>query len=493
MLIVVPSLDTPVCSLESQKFNARLAELPPSVKASSSASICRLRWALVRRARRCEARDALRLPRSQLRFELRLADRRARSAGPRHRRHRQGSQRSRTSKSCRRSPTSPTTMRRSRPPPPHNGADARKPSSSSISARNTASSLRGACASWASTAKSFRTTRRGARSALRESRGADPLRRTGEHARRRCARDGRRRSCAVGRCRFSASVTACSSLARELGAELVNSITPSTGRRRCIVAIASRRSSPASPGIARLDVARRLGRQTSDGYRRAGIDGALPYCSDGQREDEDLRHAVPSRGRAHRSTAGRFWRTFLHRSPACATIGRWIRSSSGRSTRFARSVGSDKVICALSGGVDSAVAATLVARAIGEQLTCIFVDHGLLRKNEAEQVLAAFRDVLHLNVVAVDARERFLSKLRGVEDPERKRVIIGHEFIASSKRKRRRFPASSISCRARSIPTSSNRRRRQSKAGHKIKSHHNVGGLPEKMDLHAGRTAARAL
>ncbi|MGC2363145.1 MAG: glutamine-hydrolyzing GMP synthase, partial [Candidatus Cybelea sp.] len=93
-------------------------------------------------------------------------------------------------------------------------------------------------------------------------------------------------------------------------------------------------------------------------------------------------------------------------------------------------VGTDKAICALSGGVDSAVAATLVARAIGEQLTCIFVDHGFLRKNEAEEVVAAFREVLHLNVVAVDARERFLHKLAGIEDPERKRLAIGHEFIA---------------------------------------------------------------
>ena len=128
-----------------------------------------------------------------------------------------------------------------------------------------------------------------------------------------------------------------------------------------------------------------------------------------------------------------YGRTVLDNFLAIAGLQRdWkIESFLERSVEEIRArVGKDRVICALSGGVDSAVAATLVARAIGRQLTCIFVDHGLLREGEAEQVVAAFRDVLHLDVVAVDARERFLRKLRGVEDPERKRIIIGHEFIA---------------------------------------------------------------
>jgi GMP synthase (glutamine-hydrolysing) len=92
-------------------------------------------------------------------------------------------------------------------------------------------------------------------------------------------------------------------------------------------------------------------------------------------------------------------------------------------------VGSSRVIGALSGGVDSTVAAALVYRAIGEQLTCIFVDHGLLRKGEREQVTQLLQEHLGMKTILVDARERFLAKLAGVVDPEKKRKIIGHEFI----------------------------------------------------------------
>jgi len=174
---------------------------------------------------------------------------------------------------------------------------------------------------------------------------------------------------------------------------------------------------------------------------------------------------------------------FLHE---VAGIGRdWkMESFLDRAIEEVRArAGSDRVICALSGGVDSAVAATLVSRAIGEQLTCIFVDHGLLRAGEAEQVVAAFRDVLHLNVIAVDAREQFLRKLEGVEDPEQKRIAIGHEFIAVFEREAAKIPGVKYLVQGTLYPDVIESKTPQSKAGHKIKSHHNVGGLPEVMGL----------
>jgi GMP synthase (glutamine-hydrolysing) len=174
---------------------------------------------------------------------------------------------------------------------------------------------------------------------------------------------------------------------------------------------------------------------------------------------------------------------FLHR--VCGLGDDWkMESFVERATGEIRSrVGGDKVICALSGGVDSAVAATLVSRVIGEQLTCIFVDHGLLRKGEAESVLTAFRDVLHLRVVAVDARKRFLDKLAGVEDPERKRIIIGHEFISVFEEEAAKLPGVKYLVQGTLYPDVIESKTPESRAGHKIKSHHNVGGLPDKMDF----------
>ncbi len=146
-------------------------------------------------------------------------------------------------------------------------------------------------------------------------------------------------------------------------------------------------------------------------------------------------------------------------------------------------IGAGRVICALSGGVDSAVAATLVARAIGEQLTCIFVDTGLLRAREGDNVVAAFRDVLHLDVIRVDARERFLQRLAGVVDPELKRIRIGHEFIALFEEEASKLVDARYLVQGTLYPDVIESKTPGSKAGHKIKSHHNVGGLPETMAL----------
>ncbi len=97
--------------------------------------------------------------------------------------------------------------------------------------------------------------------------------------------------------------------------------------------------------------------------------------------------------------------------------------------RIRAAVGSERVLCALSGGVDSAVAALLVHKAVGDQLTCVFVDHGLLRENEAEQVVETFGGHFHVPLVHVQAQKRFLARLAGVSDPEEKRKIVGEEFI----------------------------------------------------------------
>lgn len=174
---------------------------------------------------------------------------------------------------------------------------------------------------------------------------------------------------------------------------------------------------------------------------------------------------------------------FLHQVAAIAPS--WEMSSfvDDAIERIRRQVGTANVICALSGGVDSAVAATLVARAIGKQLTCIYVDTGLMRQDESSGVLAAFRDVLHLNVVAIDAAERFLARLAGVVDPEEKRVRIGHEFIAIFEEEAKKIPDVRFLVQGTLYPDVIESKTPGSKAGHKIKSHHNVGGLPERMAL----------
>ncbi len=147
-----------------------------------------------------------------------------------------------------------------------------------------------------------------------------------------------------------------------------------------------------------------------------------------------------------------------------------------------RTAGSGRVICGLSGGVDSSVAASLVHKAIGDRLTCIFVDNGLLRAREAVQVETLFRGAFKMNLVVVDAAERFLSKLAGVEDPEQKRKIIGGEFIAVFEEEARNLGGADFLVQGTLYPDVIE------SVSHKgpsatIKSHHNVGGLPEKMKL----------
>jgi GMP synthase (glutamine-hydrolysing) len=144
-------------------------------------------------------------------------------------------------------------------------------------------------------------------------------------------------------------------------------------------------------------------------------------------------------------------------------------------------VGNRRVICALSGGVDSAVAASLVHRAVGDQLTCIFVNNGLLRREEAERSLTAFRRHLQMNVVYVDATDRFLARLDGVIDPEEKRRIIGDEFIQVFAQEAASLGKIDFLAQGTLYPDVIESTTSETKAAARIKTHHNVGGLPESM------------
>lgn len=143
-------------------------------------------------------------------------------------------------------------------------------------------------------------------------------------------------------------------------------------------------------------------------------------------------------------------------------------------------VGSGKVLCALSGGVDSAVAAVLVHKAVGDQLVCMFVDHGLMRLGEPEEVQNTFREGFGINLVTVDARQRFLDKLKGVEDPETKRKIIGEEFIRVFEEESRKLGEFDYLVQG-TIYTDIVESGTDGKVS--VKSHHNVGGLPEDIDF----------
>jgi GMP synthase (glutamine-hydrolysing) len=167
----------------------------------------------------------------------------------------------------------------------------------------------------------------------------------------------------------------------------------------------------------------------------------------------------------------------------CACERTWSPASivDDQIERIRAQVGDGRVICGLSGGVDSSVAAVLVHRAVGDQLTCVFVDHGLMRKNEGEQVIAAFRDRFHIPLVAVDAEDRFLARLSGVTDPEAKRKAIGAEFIRVFEEEAAKLdsPQYLVQGTLYSDVIESG----GGTGAATIKSHHNVGGLPEDLQF----------
>jgi len=146
-------------------------------------------------------------------------------------------------------------------------------------------------------------------------------------------------------------------------------------------------------------------------------------------------------------------------------------------------VGKDEVILGLSGGVDSSVAAALIHRAIGDQLTCVFVDHGLLRYQEAEQVMETFGRHLGVKVVHVNARDIFMQHLKGVSDPEQKRKVIGREFVEVFQRESAKLPHAKWLAQGTIYPDVIESAGAKTGKAHAIKSHHNVGGLPDTLHL----------
>ncbi|MFH0942074.1 MAG: glutamine-hydrolyzing GMP synthase, partial [Chloroflexota bacterium] len=176
-------------------------------------------------------------------------------------------------------------------------------------------------------------------------------------------------------------------------------------------------------------------------------------------------------------------KNFVYRVCGCQgnwTIGNFIEESIDQ---IRQQVGSGKVITALSGGVDSAVVASLIHRAIGDQLTCIFVNHGMMRREEVERTFNVFHLNLGMNIIMVDASERFLKQLKAVTDPEKKRKIIGGEFIAVFEEEAGKMGKVDFLAQGTLYPDVIESAASGNKASAKIKTHHNVGGLPENMTL----------
>nr|WP_294850831.1 glutamine-hydrolyzing GMP synthase [uncultured Sphingomonas sp.] len=186
---------------------------------------------------------------------------------------------------------------------------------------------------------------------------------------------------------------------------------------------------------------------------------------------------------AHTPDGAKLIANFVHR--VCGLTGDWSMAAY-RDTKIAEiraQVGDGKVICGLSGGVDSSVAAILIHEAIGDQLTCVFVDHGLLRLNEREQVESLFRDHYNIPLVVVDAEARFTKGLAGVTDPEAKRKFIGGEFIAVFEEEAKKLGGADFLAQGTLYPDVIESVSFTGGPSVTIKSHHNVGGLPERMNM----------
>ena len=183
----------------------------------------------------------------------------------------------------------------------------------------------------------------------------------------------------------------------------------------------------------------------------------------------------------HTPRGEQLFQNFLYE--ICHCSGSWTMGNFVEQTiaTVRKQVGGVKVICGLSGGVDSSVVAALLHKALGDQLTCIFVDNGLLRKNERQVVESTFRDHFHVNLIVSDASEQFLSALKGVIDPQQKRKIIGKEFIDAFKREATSIPGAKFLAQGTLYPDVIESGHGYAGTAANIKLHHNVGGLPEEL------------
>ncbi|GLQ55452.1 glutamine-hydrolyzing GMP synthase [Devosia nitrariae] len=185
----------------------------------------------------------------------------------------------------------------------------------------------------------------------------------------------------------------------------------------------------------------------------------------------------------HTPDGGRLYANFVHR--ICGLSTNWTMAAYREKAieKIRAEVGTDKVICGLSGGVDSSVAAVLIHEAIGDQLTCIFVDHGLLRLNEAEDVVAMFRQQYNIPLVHVDASDKFIGALEGESDPEVKRKTIGRLFIETFEEEAKKIGGAEFLAQGTLYPDVIESVSFTGGPSVTIKSHHNVGGLPERMNM----------
>jgi GMP synthase (glutamine-hydrolysing) len=255
-----------------------------------------------------------------------------------------------------------------------------------------------------------------------------------------------------------------------------------TGASRLLDHLADRRN---AAGGAVLDVWMSHGDRVEalpPGFAASAASGTIPYAA---MSDERRRfYGVQFHPEVTHTPQGvRLLERFVRE--ICATEALWSVGNIAEDAiaRVREQVGAGKVLLGLSGGVDSSVVAALLQRAIGEQLVCVFVDHGLLRLGEADQVMSTFAQHLGVRVVRIEAGERFLRALAGVADPEEKRKIIGRTFVEVFEAEARSVSGVAFLAQGTIYPDVIESAGARTGKAHVIKSHHNVGGLPEKMHL----------